>query len=388
MAVKWRNGMEKMRRSFGLFLATVIASAGTPTASAAGIDRVFLEELLKIPSVTADIPAVNRAVDLTRGWLEKNAIRCQVETDGAGRKILWASTAEGKTPDYVLAVHLDVVPAEADQFNVRVKGDRIFARGAHDCKGNAAIACEVLRRLNGKASVGVIFASDEERGGSTTGRMVKRGYRPKKMGIVIDAGTYGVFYAQKGNAYLTVRATGKGGHSSCALWLDNPIVKLAQGYEKFRAAWPTVPKDGWGDLVVPTIIRAGQAENAIPDTAEMVLNVRSVSTDAVARVTATLKDAAGLEVVNVRSTGGPMASDPNDPEIQRLLAGRRAMWPEKKGTLQRMLAITDARHFAGLGIPVVIVGSLGGNAHGKDEWGDLVNMDENVEMLEKFLVEK
>ena len=53
--------------------------------------------------------------------------------------------------------------------------------------------------------------------------------------------------------------------------------------------------------------------------------------------------------------------------------------------LQRMLAITDARHFAGLGVPVVIVGSLGGNAHGKEEWGDLVNMDENVEMLEKFL---
>ena len=176
-------------RTFGLFLATVIASAVMPTESSAGIDRVFLKELLEIPSVTADIPAVNRSVDLTREWLEKNAIRCQVETDGAGRKILWASTAEGKTPDYVLAVHLDVVPAEADQFNVRVKGDRIFARGAHDCKGNAAIACEVLRRLNGKASVGAIFASDEERGGSTTGLMVRRGYRPQKMGIVIDAGT-------------------------------------------------------------------------------------------------------------------------------------------------------------------------------------------------------
>jgi len=89
--------------------------------------------------------------------------------------------------------------------------------------------------------------------------------------------------------------------------------------------------------------------------------------------------------VKVRSTGGPMASDPNDPEIRRLLEERRARWPEKNGTLQRMLAITDARHFAGLGVPVVIVGSMGGNAHGKDEWGDIGNMDENADSLVEFL---
>jgi len=355
------------------------------TCAIGDVDRSFLADLLEIPSVTADIPAVNRAVELTRDWLARNGIRCQVETDEAGRKILWAATVDGKTPDYVLAVHLDVVPAEPDQFRVRIEGDRIYACGSHDCKGNAAIACDILRRLNGTASVGVIFASDEELGGSTTGFMVTRGYRPRKMAIVIDAGTYGVFYAQKGNAYLTVRATGKGGHSSCAMWLDNPIAKLTQGYERFRQAWPAVPQDGWGDLVVPTVIRAGKAENAIPDTAEMVLNVRSVTTDAVARVTATLKDVAGLEVVKVRSTGGPMASDPNDPEIQRLLAERRARWPEKNGRLQRMLAITDARHFSELGLPIVIVGSMGGNAHGKGEWGDMKNMDENADLLVEFL---
>jgi len=368
-----------------IFPVVVLLAAVSAPVVGFSVDREFLTELLEVPSVTVDIPAVNRAVDATHGWLERNGIRSHVETDEAGRKVLWAATVPDKTPDYVLVVHFDVVPAEADQFHVRMEGDKVFARGAHDCKGNAAIACDVLRRLNGKASVGVIFASDEEVGGSTTGLMVKRGYRPRKMVLVLDAGTYGVFYAQKGNAYLTVRATGKGGHSSLAMRLDNPIVKLTQGYEKFRQAWPAVSPDGWGDLVVPTVVRAGQTENAIPDTAEMVLNVRSVSTDAVERVTKTLKDVAGLEVVKVRSTGGPMASDPNDPEIQRLLAERRARWPERNGSLQKMLAITDARHFAGLGVPVVIVGSMGGNAHGKDEWGDMKNMDENADSLVDFI---
>jgi len=354
-------------------------------AASAAVDRQFLSELLSIPSVTADISSVNRAVDLVRKHLRSSGVHCRVETDGSGRNVLWAATKEGNTPDYVLAVHLDVVPAESDQFRVRVEGNQIFARGAHDCKGNVALVCDVLKRLNGKASVGVVFATDEETGGSTTLLMVRRGYCPRKMGIVVDAGTYGVFYAQKGNDYLTVRATGKGGHSSCAMWLDNPIVKLMSGYDKFRRAWPTIQQDGWGDLVVPTIVRAGQTENAIPDTAEMILNVRSITTDAVVRVTAMLKKVAELEVVDVRSMGGPMISDPSDPEIRRLLSERRARWPEKNGELTRMLAMTDARHFAALGVPVVIVGSMGGNAHGKGEWGDLRNMDENADSLVAFL---
>lgn len=362
-----------------------ILSALVVSTSFGAIDREFLKELLEIPSVTADQAAVNRAIGFTRDYLERNGIACCEERDESGRRILWASTDGKKIDDYVLVVHLDVVPAEEAQFKARVVGERIYARGAHDCKGNAAIACDVLKRIKGKASAGVIFAADEELGGSTTGLMVARGYRPRKMGIVVDAGTYGAYYAQKGNTYITVRANGRGGHSSCALWLDNPIVKLMRGYEKFAAEWPAVPKDGWGDLVTPTVIGAGKAENAIPDTAEMVLNVRSVTPDAPDRVT-NLVSRCGLEVVKVRSTGKPMASDPNDPEVQRLLAERRGRWPGKNAQLQRMLAITDARHLAGLQLPVVILGSIGGNAHGRDEWGDMKNMDENADSLVSFLL--
>jgi len=55
------------------------------------------------------------------------------------------------------------------------------------------------------------------------------------------------------------------------------------------------------------------------------------------------------------------------------------------GELLKMLAITDARHLAGLGVPVVITGSLGGNPHGKNEWNDMRNMDENADSLVAFL---
>lgn len=352
-----------------------------------GVDRGFLSRLLEIPSVTADLEQVNRAVEFVRGDLEAAGVACVEERDAQDRKVLYASTRPGRVQDYLLVVHLDVVPADAGQFRPRIDGGRIYARGAHDCKGNAAIAVQLLKDLNGKASVGVVFAADEEQGGSTTGLMVSRGYLAKKLVIVVDAGTDGVYYAQKGNCYIRVRAVGRGGHSSRPMELDNPIDRLMDGWTKFKAVWPKVSADGWCDLVSATRLEAGEADNRIPDTADMTVNLRSVSADAPDRAVRMLKDV-GLEVVNVRSTGLPMTSDRNDPAVKRLLAARRLTWPERKPEFQRMMAITDARHFATSGVPAVIIGSSGGDSHGKDEWADLKSIDENLEMLERFCADE
>jgi len=108
--------------AFVLSVVATFAPAAGLCPAETGFDRSFLTLLLEIPSVTADVAEANRAVDFTREYLAKSGVRCAVETDGAGRKVLWAATEEGKTPDYVLVVHLDVVPAEADQFKVRIEG--------------------------------------------------------------------------------------------------------------------------------------------------------------------------------------------------------------------------------------------------------------------------
>ena len=76
--------------------------------------------------------------------------------------------------------------------------------------------------------------------------------------------------------------------------------------------------------------------------------------------------------------------DRNAPEIVRFIEARRAMWPERDPQLGKMLAMTDARHYANCGVTVLISGVLGGDAHSPAEWGDLVSMDENVEMLKEF----
>ncbi len=349
------------------------------------VDRDFFCSLLKIPSITSDIPKVNEAVKFVRSHLESAGVPCTVEEDSNGRRALYASTRPGKVMDYLFVVHLDVVPAGPEQFNPRIENGKVYARGAYDCKGNAAIAARLLVDLLGKASVGVVFSSDEETGGSTTKMMVDRGYAANKLVLVVDSGSYGAFYAQKGNFYVLARAVGKGGHSSQPKKCINPIEKLAIGCQRVRESWPAQTEDGWCDVISPTVLSSGSARNAIPDTADVWYNLRFVNDDAPDRLCRLLEES-GFVVADKYSTGAPMMSNVDDPEIQRFIAARKSQWPNRKCELERLMAITDARHFSKCGKPVLITGSFGGGAHAVDEWNDLANMDENLAMFEAFFL--
>lgn len=353
--------------------------------SAIALDMDFFDRLLRVKSVTSDVAQCNEAVELTRNHLEKFGVRCALETDENGRKALWASTRPGKTADYVIAVHLDVVPAEDDMFVPRIEGDWICARGAIDCKGQAMIAIDLLKELNGKSSVGVIFATDEETGGLTTKMMVERGYVPRKMAIVIDYSLHGVAYAHKGNSYITVRSRGIAGHSSRAYMLVNPIEKMMEGFMKVRSQWPKCTPDGWCDILVPTIVKAGVAGNQVPETSEMVVNLRFIKGESLERALELLKSVGGFEIVNVRTTGFPVESDINHPEMRRLLAMRRAKWPDEECSFVKVMSVNDARHFAKLDIPIAIVGAIGRGAHGRDEACRISTIRENIEVLGEFL---
>ena len=61
-----RLGEKTMRR-----LSVIALAVAGPLVASAAIDYAFLKSLLEIPSVSADASSVNRAVDLTRSWLEK-----------------------------------------------------------------------------------------------------------------------------------------------------------------------------------------------------------------------------------------------------------------------------------------------------------------------------
>lgn len=351
----------------------------------------LLSSLVRIPSVTNDIPHVNEAVEHVRSYLVAHGVPCVVE-DLDGRHILYASTRPGKVQDYLLNAHLDVVPAPAEMFEPRVDADGVMrARGCHDCKGNAVAMIKVLCDLLGKASVGAVFSTDEEAGGSTTQAMVRRGYGARRLVLVLDGPAHGLAIAQKGTVSYRIRARGVGGHSSTPWLFDNALDKLLDAYAKLKAAWPKPSADipeHWYDTYAATILRAGTVENRIPDEAELTVNIRYVKSDGAAHYERFLREVTGLEVTRTRDAlSVPVVCDENDPEVAAFREAMRRQWPDRDIFTCRMQGATDARFFVELGVQIAITGVGCNGAHADDEHLPLSDLDEFTTMLGRFLAD-
>lgn len=361
--------------------------------SAEAVDIDFLREMVAIPSVSADVPQVNRAMRTMKAYLEKRGVFCTIETTSGGRETLYASTTPGKGHDFVLSPHLDVVPPTGpEQFKMIRQGDKISGRGVYDCKGRAIAVAEVLCALAGKnASVGCIFGADEEIGGETTAWMVnEKGYAPKRMAIIPDACYGKLVYAHKGHTLFRITTRGRGGHSSRPWEFDDSIAKMSRNYLKIREIWDErhpLADDKWSDVLSATQLKADDgALNLIPHSAELVLNLRSVSPDAKDEAMALFRSVTGGDVELIHHTP-PVTSDPNHPLMKRL----RAVMSETYGfevPFDRLSAATDARAFVACGVPIAMIGTNGHGAHAADEWDTLSSIDEMRDFLIKFLLQE
>ena len=374
--------------------ATLIALAAFAAASiAGGADLAFLKELVEIPSSSIDHPQVNAAMRAMKAYLEKRGVCCAVETDDAGREVLFASTKPGKEQDYVLSAHLDVVPASYEgQYSFKNENGRLTGRGVGDDKGGSLAVAQTLVALAGKdVSVGCIFGADEELGGATTTWMVeKKGYRPRRMVLVVDS-AYGVIgYATKGQLMVKATLKGKGGHSSAPWNCEDLITRLSEAVVQIKGEWyrrhPLAGgSDHWSDVLTPTVVKSeGTALNRIPSEVWVNFNLRSVRPEAKDECVALIKEKTGGDVEVVRYSP-PCVSDGNDPFVRRL---RDAMAAELKKDvpLERMPFATDARCFVSCKVPVVNIGHEHGGSHSAEEWATAESIDAVTRYLTAFFL--
>ena len=357
-------------------------------AAASAADLAFLKELVEIPSSSADYAQVNVAMRVMKSYLEKRGIFCTIEKYGEEREILFAATKPGKEQDYILSAHLDVVPASFEgQYSVRIENGRLWGRGVGDDKGGALAVAQTLSNLVGRdVSVGCIFGADEEIGGATTTWMVeKRGYRPRRMAIVVDSEYASIGYATKGQ--LMVRATlwGKGGHSAAPWDCDDLITRLSQSVVDVKAEWyrrhPLADGgDHWSGVLTPTVVKSeGDALNRIPSEVWVNFNLRSVRHEAKDECIALIKEKTGGDVEVVRYSP-PCVSDIADTHVLRLKAAMEAEF--KRPILQKRLPFaTDARCFVTCNVPVVNVGHDYGGSHSAGEWAT----EESIDVVTRYL---
>ena len=144
---------------------------------------------------------------------------------------------------------------------------------------------------------------------------------------------------------------------------------------------------------VATMMNAGHAENALPNTAQTIINCRMLPDDNPDNVTSVLKSVLADSLISVTRTYAsftaplsPLRNDVTDP-VNQISA---SMWPGVNVSPIMSTGATDGRYLRRMGIPVYGVSGMFGDmddirAHGKDERIGVKEFYNGVEFMYRFI---
>jgi succinyl-diaminopimelate desuccinylase len=333
------------------------------------MDSISLLKKLITFRTTADrINELEKALNFIEKILNPQGIWLQRLTlKGPNRPVMFACTKKTKRPKILLVAHVDVVEGDADQFKPFVKGQKLFGRGACDCKNHVTVAIQALIHAAKKGkSVGAFFTTDEEIGGPTTSLLLSRGFNGEKV-VMLDT-QLAIIYRQKGILNLKVICEGKGGHGSMPWTGINANERLLSAYGHIEKLFPaTTTKNRWKETVNLGIMRGGDVINKIPDYAEMHLNIRLTEKSDHRKIIKAIKSIRGVDGIEVLGYQPCYSTNPKQKEIQEFKKSIEQSLKVKL-TLASMHGATDAYHFAPYKSLVIITGTgFGQNYHGKSE---------------------
>jgi acetylornithine deacetylase/succinyl-diaminopimelate desuccinylase-like protein len=341
------------------------------------------------------------AAEYLAAHLEKLGLKPQLFDSEPGRTSVVARVegADSSKPALVVHGHSDVVPAQPDNWSVDpfegvVKDGMLWGRGAVDMKNMDAMMITALQDILGSGrqparDLVIAFFADEEAGG-VLGSQYLVDTRPELFvgatEAISEVGGYSITFGgtrayllqtgEKSLVWAKLIARGTAAHGS-RLIHDNAVTKLAEAVAKVgRRQWPIRLTDtttellgevarilgvdpqkvGPDELAIatgtaagfiqatlrtttnPTGLTAGYKHNVIPDTAEALIDIRTLPGEEDA-VLAELAELVGpdIEIVTMlrdigleTSFDGPLvdaitstlnAHDPGAPVLPYLLSG-------------------------------------------------------------------
>lgn len=248
----------------------------------------LLDALVRDRSVaTGEAGPVRRCAEL----LDGAGLACELlswQLDGRtqhGREQLVARTPGAAGP-LTLTGHVDTVPADSaawsfDPWSAGRDGDRVLGRGTSDMKsGVAAVvtaAAAHAARPHHCRGVQVVLTAGEETGCTGALALPAGALAPGGPLLVAEPTANRLLPGHKGALWLRLTARGRAAHGSAPELGDNAAVRLARAAVALHdfAGWPA--DDRFGPVTANVGRVAGGAQpNVVPDTAELLLDLRTV----------------------------------------------------------------------------------------------------------------
>ena len=343
-----------------------------------------LEALVKCESPTEDLKACNDVVrlasDIATRVLGTPAEIRQIE----GRPVFWWGAAK---PDVVLLAHLDTVwPVGSFTPLWQIEGDVLRGPGTYDMKAGFVQALFALKGITG--SVALVGTTDEETGSHASRKLIQDLASHAKAVLVLEAAIDGkVKTGRKGTAMYQVHVHGRAAHAGLEpekginATIEIAHIVTALGFLENKEKQTTV---------VPTLVKAGNSTNTVPDYGVLDIDARSYSTDELNRVDAAIRALVPLHPeARIEITGGlnrpPLETTSTMELYERAekVAARIGMPPLGHASVG---GASDGNFAAAAGAKVLDgLGAVGSGAHATTEWVSIKALEQRSAFLHEFI---
>ena len=352
--------------------------------------------------IAADTLHEARVGDYLEGELRKLGVAVERVPVAPGRDNLVAHFAPSeRRGHYLWECHQDTVPVDGMSvapFGAEIRDGKLFGRGACDVKGGGAAMltafAQLARENRPGAAITLAFTVDEEHTFLGVQALAKTGLQVDGA-VVAEPTGLDVVTAHKGVARWSIETAGRACHSSTphlgsnAVYRMAPLIRAVEGFAQRLATGPADARLGPPSLSLG-VIAGGVSPNTVPDRCRIDLDRRLIPGEqpASARdaLTAYLRESCpGTEFTPTPLVFACPALSPalSADLCERLLTATRPAKPAA-----RQVAVpygTDASTLAEAGIPTVVFGPGDiAQAHTHDEWIDLAELGQAVEVLLRF----
>ena len=343
-----------------------------------------LEKLVRVESPTEDLEACREVMDCANQIAVEILGASALIQDVNGRPVFWWGS---RTPKVIVLAHLDTVwPKGAFQPLWSVKENAASGPGIFDMKAGFIQALYAMVGIDG--AVALVATSDEETGSATSKDFIKKISSGAKAVLVLEASLNGkVKTGRKGTAMYQISIHGKASHAGLEPEKGiNATVEMAHAVLKVAS----LENLELGTTVVPTMLRAGNTTNTVPDLATLDIDVRSFSMSELERVDAQIRNLVSVNpLTRYEITGGfnrpPLETTSTMALYERAERVAKTLGMPPLGHAS-VGGASDGNFAAATGVQVLDgLGAVGDGAHAAHEWVDITTLESRSAFLHALI---
>lgn len=300
----------------------------------------------------------------------------------------------------LLSPHLDTVPAGRNwkfpPLGAKIYKDRIYGRGATDCKGNLACGLEAIQSIvedKIKLNCNLIFAAAaDEEAGSKLGiiALLKKNILKADAALILDSDNFNVIIAQKGLIHFKIKLRGIKAHGAYPDRGINAIELAAKVINDLKHYKFNFPRHSL--LKPPTInigtIIGGDKVNIVADWCEFEVDLRflpQMKPESILKIIkGIIRRHTSKFKIEVSSIQQPYEIQREHPLVKTLIEAGR--FCGRKLRLSGSEGATVITFFKKKHIPAIATGfGVKGCAHITDEYADILSLYKGTQVLEAFI---